>query len=368
MNQLTRQAIFVRLLFLALAASGLLAPVTLTAQVSFAGKTVEIITPFSTGGGSDTWARFNAPFLHKYLPGNPTVVVVNEPGGGSIRGANLFARRARPDGLTVIGTSGSTQFPYLLNDPRVRYEYKDWEIVMVAPTGGVVYTTPATGVRSIHDIAILKNRELIFASQGATSLDLVPLLAFRLMGFNVRHVFGFTGRGDGRLAFERGETNIDYQTSSAYINSVIPLVEQGKAIPLFTWGILDDDGNPARDPTFPDIPHLEEAYEILNGEYPSGSDYEAYRAFNIAGFAAQKMVFLPGGTPPAIVEAWRDAFRRMRDDPEYIRTKEAVLGDYEQLTDRPAEILFNTVITISPEMRERVIKLLNSEYNVRLGR
>jgi len=343
-------------------------PPQVSADVSFAGKTIEWNSPFSAGGGTDTWARFNAPLLQKYLPGNPTVIVVNEPGGGSTRGANLFARRARPDGLTVLGTSGSTQFPYLLNDPRVNYEYKDWEIVTVAPTGGVVYVSPSTGVRSIEDIAKLRGQPLVYASQGATSLDLVPLLAFRLLGLDVRHVFGFTGRGDGRLAFERGETNIDYQTSSAYINSVIPLVEQGQAIPLFSWGILDENGKPVRDPTFPDIPILEEVYEILTGEYPSGPDYENYLAFNVAGFAAQKMLFLPKGTPAPIIEAWREAFRRMRDDPEYIRTKQAVLGDYDQLTDRPAETLFNTVITIPPEIRDRVVNILNTDYNVRLGR
>ncbi|WP_246026639.1 hypothetical protein [Paracoccus luteus] len=93
-------------------------PQVAAAEADFKGKTIEFIIPFSPGGGSDTWARFNAPLLQKYLPGNPTVVVVNEPGGGSTKGANVFATRARPDGLTILGTSASTQFPYLLKDPR----------------------------------------------------------------------------------------------------------------------------------------------------------------------------------------------------------------------------------------------------------
>lgn len=205
-----------------------------SAEVSFEGKTIEWIIPFSAGGGSDTWARFNAPLLSKYLPGSPTVVVVNEPGGGSTKGTNLFAARAKPDGLTILGTSGSTQFPYLLGDPRVRYEYADWKIVMASPTGGVVYTSPSTGVTSPAEIGKLAGQKLIYASQGATSLDLVPLLGFKQLGLEVQHVFGFKGRGDGRLAFERGETNIDYQTSSAYIKNVQPLVDAGTAVPLFS--------------------------------------------------------------------------------------------------------------------------------------
>ena len=336
------------------------------AEVNFQGTTVEWIIPFSTGGGSDTWARFNAPFFSKYLPGNPNVIVVNEPGGGSTTGANMFASRARPDGMTFLGTSGSTQFPYLLGDPRVRYEYKDWEIAMVSPTGGVVYTTPATGVKSAEEIGKLTGQKLVYASQGATSLDLVPMLAFDLLGFEVQHVFGFKGRGDGRLAFERGEVNIDYQTSSAYLTNVVPLVERGEAIPLFSYGILDEDGNPQRDPTFPDLPIVEEVYEMLHGKAPSGPDYEAYQAFNTAGFAAQKMMVLPKGTPADIVEAYREAVRKVVKDPEYLASKEAVLGTYEQVTDRAALALFKRGTTIAPEVRERVVEMLAQKYNVRI--
>lgn len=346
-------------------ALGLAAPAA--ADVSFAGRTIEWIIPFSAGGGSDVWARFNAPLLSRYLPGNPTVVVVNEPGGGSTRGTNIFHARARPDGLTILGTSGSTQFPYLLGDPRVQYEYRDWRIAMAAPTGGVVYTTPSLGLSSPDDIAMLRDVNLVYASQGATSLDLVPLLGFQLMGFNVQHVFGFRGRGDGRLAFERGEANIDYQTSSAYLSNVVPLVEAGQAVPLFSWGVLDADGNVVRDPTFPDLPSFVEAFETLTGETPSGPEFDAYMAFFTAGFPAQKMVFLPNGTPDDIVEAYQAAFEAMKDDPEYIANAEAILGSYGQVTGELAQTLFDLGTTISPDLRAQVAGMLTSEYGVRLG-
>jgi len=333
----------------------------------FAGKTIEFMIPFSAGGGSDTWARFNAPFLSKYLPGNPTVVVVNEPGGGSTKGANLFAVRAKPDGLTILGTSGSTQFPYLLGDPRVRYDYQDWNVVMASPTGGVVYTTPSLGLKSAEDIAMLKDKPLVYASQGATSLDLVPLLGFKLMGLDVKHVFGFKGRGDGRLAFERGETNIDYQTSSAFIKNVQPLVDAGQAVPLFSWGSLDDDGNPVRDATFPDLPSFPEAYKMLTGNEPSGPEYEAYFAFFTAGFPAQKMVFLPKDTPEDVVQAYQDAVTAMKGDPDYLTAKEAVLGTYEQVTGKPAQALFEKGTRIGADTRKLVVDMLAADYGVKLA-
>ena len=61
--------------------------------------------------------------------------------------------------------------------------------------------------------------------------------------------------------FERGEAKIDYQTSSSYLSGVVPLVEAGTAVPMMSWGALDEDGNIVRDPTFPDMPTFKEVGE-----------------------------------------------------------------------------------------------------------
>lgn len=333
--------------------------------VEFAGQTVEWWMPFSEGGGSDVWARFFAPYLSKYLPGSPNVVVRNVPGGGSITGSNEFVARARPDGLAILGTSGSTQFPYLLGDPRVRYDYAKLIPVLVSPTGGVCYIPANFGVKSAADLGKLKDQELVYASQGATSLDLVPMLAFRLLGLNVRHVFGMKGRGDGRLAFERGEATIDYQTSSAYLTNVVPLVEAGTAVPIFSWGVLDAAGNVARDPTFPDLPHFVEAYEMMHGAKPSGVEFDAYLAFFGSGFAAQKPCMLPEGTPENIVATYRKAFSDAVADPELQKAKTEILGDYNQAVGDEIEQLYRVATSIKPEARTWVQEFLTKEYNVR---
>ena len=349
----------------ALAAAAFISPLPAHAEVSFADETIEFVIPFGVGGGSDTWARFNAPFLSKYLPGQPTVVVKNQPGGGSITGANQFASRAKPDGTTILGTSGSTQFPFLLGDPRVKYDYADWKVVLAAPTGGVAYISSSLGVKSLADLDKLKGERLVYGSQGSTSLDLVPLLGFRLLGLDVKHVFGMKSRGEGRLAFERGEANIDYQTTSAYLKSSLPIVEAGQAVPLFSWGTTDDDGKLIRDPNFPDLPHIGEAIEMVTGQAPSGLEWEAFKSFLIAGFPAQKLLVLPKGTPDEIVEAYRAAVRKMKEDPEYQAAKVEALGGYEQLTDKAGEALFKEGTTIDPKAREWVRNLLEKEYNAR---
>lgn len=186
--------------FILIVAFGLTTIPQIAVAVDFSGKRIEWIVPFKEGGGSSRWAHFLAPLLSEHLPGKPAIAVKNIPGGGSTKGANQFALRAKPDGLTILGTSGSTQFPYLLADRRVQYEYKDWHLILATPTGGVFYVSPELGIKSAAELMKLKGKDLKYGSQGATSLDLVPLLAFEIIGLDVKAVFGMKGRGSGRLS------------------------------------------------------------------------------------------------------------------------------------------------------------------------
>lgn len=349
----------------AVAAAALMAGAAPAAAADFSGKRIEWIIPFKEGGGSDRWARLFAPLLGPNLPGSPAIVVKFVPGGGSTKGANLFQSRAKPDGLTILGTSGSTQFPYLLGDSRVHYEYRDWHIVLASATGGVAYLNPSLGVGSAADLGKLKGREIRYASQGATSLDLVPLLAFELLGLDVKAVFGFKGRGPGRLAFERGEVEVDYQTSAAYLSRVTPLVNAGKAVPIMSWGALDDDGNLVRDPTFPDLPSFVEVYRTVQGKEPSGPAFAAWKAFFAAGFAAQKMVFLPKGTPKDVVEAYRAAVAKTVAAPGFAAKADKILGKYPQVTGKAAERYLDLAINADPGAREWVRNWLTEKYKVK---
>ena len=336
------------------------------AETDFTDKTIEWVIPFSEGGGSDKWARFYAPLLSEQLPGKPTVVVKNMPGAGSTKGANWFAERAKNDGLTILGTSGSTQFPFLLGDPRVKFKYSDWPIVLASSTGGVAYLPAELGAKWKKDPKSIMDTNFIFGSQGATRLDLIPLLAWELLGMKVDPVFGIKGRGDGRLMFERGEANIDYQTSSAFLSKVMPLVDEGKAVPIMTWGALDDDSNIVRDPTFPDIPTFKEVYEQVKGEEPSGPAWEAWKAFFIAGFPAQKMVMLPKDTDQEIVDTYSDAFKAVTQQDDFKAKSEKLLGVYEQVTGKKAASFKKLGTEVEPETVAWVKDWLGERYGVKL--
>lgn len=333
----------------------------------FSGKTIEWTIPFNTGGGSDVWARFFAPLIAEQIPGKPTIIVKNVGGGGSITGTNQFFTRAKPDGLAILGTSASTQFPYMLDDPRVRYEFRDLIPILVSPTGGVAYVNPSLGVKNAKEIGKLKGTEMKYGSQGPTSLDLVPLLAFEILELDVKPVFGMPGRGAGRLAFERGEALIDYQTTSAYLRNVVPLVKADKAVPLFSWGIIDDKGDFARDPTFPDLPHFAEAYEMAYGKKPSGPAFDALKSFIVAGFAAQKPLFLPKGTPQDVVDTYVAAIQKAVTAPGFKEKAGDQIGEYKQAVGPGAAKTFAVAVNIKPEAKAWVKNWLTTKYNVKLG-
>ncbi len=339
------------------------------ADLDLAGETVEFVIPFSETGGSAKWANFYAPLLSEALPGQPTVVVKFMPGAGSTKGANWFQEQTYEDtnGTLIFGSSGSTQFPYLLGDPRVKYEYADWNVVLASGTGGVAFLPPdLADMMNGMDASGLTGTDFIWGSQGATRLDLVPLLAWKMLGMSVEPVFGIKGRGDGRLMFERGEANIDYQTSSAYLKSVVPLVENGQAVPMMTWGALDDNGNVVRDPTFPDIPSFKEVCEATPGCETSGEAWDAWKAFFIAGFPAQKMVFLPKGATQEAIDTYTKAFNAVIARPDFPEISEARLGVYPQMTGALAAASLELGTQVDPAAKEFVVNWLAEDYGVTL--
>jgi tripartite-type tricarboxylate transporter receptor subunit TctC len=335
--------------------------------VDMSGKTVEFVIPFSESGGSARWANFYAPLLSEALPGNPTVVVRYRPGAGSTAGANWFQEQDTNDGTLIFGTSGSTQFPYLLDDPRVRYEYNDWQVVLASGVGGVAYLPPDMAAKMDGlDATGLQGDDFIWGSQGATRLDLVANLAWKMLGMTVDPVFGIEGRGDGRLMFERGEANIDYQTSPAYLRSVVPLVEQGLAVPMMSWGALDDDGNIVRDPTFPDMPTFKEVCDATPACSTEGDAWDAWKAFFIAGFPAQKMVFLPQNADADVVATYSKAFQDVIARPDFAEKAAATLGIYPQMTEGAAQNAKDLATKVPPTAKAFVTNWLQEDYGVSL--
>ena len=116
---------------------------------------VDMIIPYDEGGGTDTWARFLAPYLEKHVEGNPTFLPENKPGGESITGSNEFVQSGGTDGGEVLVTSGTTYFQALLGHPAVKFDFSKMRPLILNGTGGVIYTSPSTGIEKASDLTAL---------------------------------------------------------------------------------------------------------------------------------------------------------------------------------------------------------------------
>ena len=346
---------FVHIAALALALAA--APFPALAQQNFADEEITLIVPFTEGGGTDRWARFFAPRISKHLAGNPEVKVKNAPGpNGPIDAANEFFRNSysHSAGRTLLGVSASVQFPYLLGDKRVKYNYEDWEVLLASPSGGVVYVSPELGVEKALYAKRLAGTPLEYIAQSATGIDIVPLLAMELLGIIPRASFGASGRAEGLKRFQAGDVLIDFQTTPVYLKQVAPMVKSGDAFPLFSLGVLDHDGALKRDPSFPDIPHFGEVYQQAHGKAPDGKRFEIWKTLLAAGFSAQKMLFIRKSVSDARTELHRQGLQDVVSDPDFLAEAGEKLGKYPQHLGAQARRLKDLAIGVSPEKQREI--------------
>lgn len=322
---------------------------------------VTLVIPYDPGGGTDTWARFMVPYLQRTVEGNPTFTPENRPGGESITGSNQFVTSGGTDGSELLVTSGTTYFQYLLGRSEVKFDFTKMRPLILNGTGGVIYASADSGIKDVSDLAD-PPKKLVYGGISATGLDLSTLLAFDLLGLDVDATFGFEGRGPARLALERGEINLDYQTTSAYNTEVVPMVKDGDAVPLMSFGQLKN-GKVVRDPNLPDLPTVEEVYEQLNGEPPSGVQYDAYKTFLAAGYPYQKGLWANEGTPDSIAQPFYDAAEKLAKDDEFNSKGEEVLGGYPIYSGESVEDDVAEAFRISDEARDYVLQLLKDKYD-----
>ena len=340
-----------------------LATRALGAAPYYEGKTIDVIIPFPVAGGSDIWIRTIAPYLEKNIAGHPRFTFRNIAGGRGIPGMMEFALKAKPDGLLVLVSTATNYFPLLLGDKAAKYDFRQWKPLLVNPVGGIMYASPAAGVKRAEDLA--KAKSLIYGGISAIGLDLIPLISFELLEMDAKGVLGFRGRGEARIAFERGETNIDYQTTPAYNATVVPLIQEGKAIPLMSFGQLDNSGNIVRDPAVPDLPTVPEVYEKLRGKKPSGRFWETYKAFMPSAFAVQKILWVKADTPAEALRVFYAAADQLAKDKEFLTKTDKVLGGYPLLRGDRLEKTIQQAFQIDAETQRFVREWVGKKYRVK---
>src|SRR5437899_12214076 len=123
---------------------------TARAQSIFEGKTVRLLVGFAPGGGFDTYARVISRHIGRHIPGNPTIVVENMTGAGSLISANHLYRDAKPDGLTIGHFNGALFLGHALGQPGIELDSRKLDLI-AAPIkeDSVCALTRASGLTSV---------------------------------------------------------------------------------------------------------------------------------------------------------------------------------------------------------------------------
>lgn len=330
----------------------------------FAGKDIEVVVPFAPGGATYVSAKFLEPFFERHLPGNPSVTVVDRPGGGSILGANWFDENARSDGTTILFTTSSTSNPYVLGQTEVAYDLASYRVAYSHAFGSTFFVPPNIGVETAADLP-KANVPLIYGGIAAAASDLPAILSFEVLDLPIRSVMGFSGRGPTLLAFQRGETNLEAQFTPVYMTQVVPMVEEGSAIPLYTGGTIAEDGRlSARDPVQPDLPSVFEAYVDIHGEEPSGIEWDAFQAIATSTYAFGLTGYMHPDTSDEVLQIFADAVAAINEDPEFIEGSAVITGGTPLMAGVDIEDDVRAALQPSDEVRDYLRELLAEKFGV----
>ncbi len=179
------------------------------AQDFYKGKTVSVVIGYTPGGGYDTYGRLLSRHIGRHIPGAPTVMVQNLPGAGSLNAVRQSEATLPKDGTAIIMFNPALVLDALVNPQQVKFNFTESNWVgSIAPEVRVCYTWGKTNIKNWDDLAAAK--EINFGATGRGSTNFVnAAMLKRIFNINVKHVLGFPGSAELKLAIERGELDAD---------------------------------------------------------------------------------------------------------------------------------------------------------------
>ncbi|MFM1816702.1 MAG: hypothetical protein RLZ98_3397 [Pseudomonadota bacterium] len=293
---------------LAAAAMGLMISPAIGADVTFKGKTINVIVGSSPGGGTDGTTRLVGQYLEKYLPGKPRLVYRNMPAGHGVKANNYFVARGKRDGTTWIGGSSSYVNANALRKKVVEYDPTKYQFFGGIFRGGSVVIMRKSKQENLLD----KSKPPVIGGvlDGTRTWAELMVWGSELLGWNFQYVVGYPGSAALALAARRGEID-------AFGTSVIAMHRNmsanGEFVGLAQIGQFSG-GKYSRRTSFQDVPIIT---ELVEGK-TSGI---ARRAFDYWTKANQvdKWYALPPDTKPEIVKVYGEAFAKAAKDPEFIK-------------------------------------------------
>jgi len=300
----------------------------------YKGKRLTMVINFGSGGPADIEGRLFAKHIGKHIEGNPSVIVQNIDGAGGLIGTHYLGEIAPRDG-SVFGHLTGTSWRYANNPEVFRVDFLKYEFIANQPSTVVYFvrTDVVPGMHVATDVA--KARGIISGGLGPDNAkDLLIRLGLDMLGVPYRHVTPYRNSAVARLALQQGEINFFSESPPSYRAVVHPgIVKEGLAIPVWHDPAADRDTlSASKQVEGLDIAPFHEFYRTLKGALPSGPLWEAYRVITMVNGSMLRLVALPPGTPPAVVDALRAAIVRLASDPAYVDEVVRTIGfvpDYE---------------------------------------
>ena len=279
----------------------------------YRGKQVTMVIGYGPGGGYDIYGRIMAKYIGKHIPGNPTVIVQNMPGAGSMRATNYIYEVAPKDGTYMATFARNMPLIGLLKtNANIRFDPRKFTWLGSPSTYGddayILWARKDTRFKTIDDV--LKDEEprivLGATGEGGTGND-ISLLLKDILGLKIKLIPGYSDSGAINLAIERKELDGRFVGISS-LSSTKPdwLKPDGLVRPLLQF---------ARRERHPDYPNVPTAREL------AGKDPRALALIEIAEmpYILSKPFVAPPGVPADRAQALQKAFMAANADPEYIQ-------------------------------------------------
>jgi tripartite-type tricarboxylate transporter receptor subunit TctC len=170
----------------------------------YRGRSITVLVGFTAGGGYDLYARLLGRHMGRHVPGNPTIVVQNMPGAGSMKATQYVYGVAAKDGLTLGTVSRGMVTEPLLNAANFDPTKLTWLGTITSETS-VCATWKTSLVKSWDDM--FKREFSLGGSAIGADPDTFALIMRNVFGAKVKLVTGYPGGNDINLAMERSEVD-----------------------------------------------------------------------------------------------------------------------------------------------------------------
>jgi tripartite-type tricarboxylate transporter receptor subunit TctC len=310
----------------------------------YAGKPIELVIGYPPAGSNDIYGRITARHLGKYIPGQPSIIVRNMPGAGSLVAANHIYNRAPRDGTVLGVVSAGIPLQARLGQPQARFEPgKFFWIGRIHSSSSVTMVWRTSKIMSLDDA---RRNEVVLSATGAGSTgSLYPNVMNEVLKTRFKLVQGYKGTHEAMLALERGEAEGHSTTWEAVKSVNMRWIKEGLVRVIVQHGLN-------RAPDLPDVP--------TSVELAATPEDRAVMRAIMGAAEIGKAYFTTPEVPADRVAVLRRAFAAMLKDEAFIAEVKKVHGDIEPMTGEEMQALIGELDTFPQAVIDRV-KVLYKE-------